>query len=73
MLHSFNLNFGQIPWVAMFTSRVHQEIGVILFVGRGGVLLFFSSLPRTPFVLFLSTHLSSALDPSLMDLIVNLR
>lgn len=57
----------------MFTSRVHQEIGVILFVGRGGVLLFFFSLPRTPFVLFLSTHQSSALDPSLMDLIVNLR
>lgn len=40
-------------------------MGVILFVGRGGILLFFFSLPRTPFMHIFSEHLCSALGPSL--------
>lgn len=64
MLHSFNFSFGQIAWVARSASRVHQKRGVILFVGRGGTLLFFFLTPRTLFMHISSGPLSSVLESS---------
>lgn len=63
MLHCFNFSFGQIAWVARSASRVHQKKGVILFMGKGGTLLFFLT-PRTLFMHISSGPLSSVLESS---------